>query len=145
MRGFTRLTWNTEYTWISRYVYTSYYGRDYVAQALPIGYPTGPDSSRLHVRVTWDPRVAWQCTGLASRTWEGENDLDEPFVPGLPLPPVGELEGVAQVTDAFAGVARWWPASGVDLSLSLGWQRSEGARHVTGAVESGVLAGIALA
>jgi hypothetical protein len=31
----------------------------------------------------------------------------------------------------------------VDLSLSLGWQRSEGAGHVAGAVESGVLAGIA--
>jgi hypothetical protein len=75
--------------------------------------------------------VAVHRTRLA-HAWEGENDLDEPFVPGMPLPPVGELEGVAQVTDAFAGVARWWPASGVDLSLSLGRlaaQRRRPPRH----------------
>jgi hypothetical protein len=142
-RGFTRLTWNTEYTWISRYVYTSYYGRDFVAQSLPIGYPTGPDSRRLHARVTWDPRVDWQFTGLASRTWKGENDLDEPYVPGTPVPPVDKLEGVPVVTDSFTGVMRWWPASGVDLSLSLGFQRVENVAHVAGTVDRGAHAAIA--
>jgi hypothetical protein len=142
-RGFTRLTWNTEYTWISRYVYTSYYGRDYVTQSLPIGYPTGPDSRRLHVRVAWDPRVDWQFTGLASRTWKGENGLDDAYVPGTPVPPVDQLEGVPVVTDSFTGVMRWWPASGVDLSLSLGFQRVDGVAHVSGAVDKGVHAAIA--
>ena len=142
-RGFTRLTWNTEYTWLSRYVYTSFYGREFVAQDRPIGYPTGPDSRRLHVRATWDPRVEWQVEGLASRTWKGENDLDEGFVPGSPVPPVNQLEGVAEVTDAFAGVLRWWPASGVDLSVSAGWRRTVGAGHVAGEVENALHAGLA--
>jgi hypothetical protein len=142
-RGFTRLSWNTEYTWLSRYVYSSFYGRDFTAQDRPIGYPTGPDSRRLHVRVTWDPRVEWQVQALASRTWQGENDVDEPYVPGTPVPPVDELEGVAQVTDAFSGVLRWWPASGVDLSVSAGWRRTVGAAHVAGEVENGYHAGLA--
>jgi hypothetical protein len=131
--GFTRLTWNTEYTWISRYVYTSFFGRSFVAQGAPLGYPTGPDSRRLHVRLGWDPRVDWQLTGVVTRTWKGENGLDEPFVPGSPVPPVGTLEGVPETTDDATGTLRWWPASGVDLSLSLGWLRSDNAGHVTGA------------
>ena len=143
-RGFTRLTWNTEYTWISRYVYSSSYGRDYVAQSRPIGYPTGPDSRRLRARVTCDPRVAWQLSAHASRTWKGENDLDEPFVPGTPVPPVGELEGVPAMTDAFTGTIRWWPASGVDLSLSAGWTREENPDHVSGVVDRRAHAAFAL-
>ena len=131
--GFTRLTWNTEYTWLSRYVYTSFFGRAFTAQAVPLGFATGPDARRLRTRVSWDPRVDWQFTGIATRTWKGENDLDEPYLPGSPVPDVATLEGVAEVTDDATGTVRWWPASGVDLSLALGWQRSDGAAHVAGA------------
>ncbi len=141
--GFTRLTWNAEYTWLSRYVYTSFFGREFTAQAAPLGFPTGPDSRRLRVRVSWDPRVAWQLSGIATRTWKGENDLDEPFAPGSPVPPVGTLEGTPSVTDEMTGVLRWWPASGVDLSLALGWHRTENAGHVEGAAERGQHASLA--
>ena len=136
--GFTRLTWNTEYTWLSRFVYTSYFGRAFTAQGIPIGYPTGPDARRLRVRVSWDPRVAWQLTGVVSRTWKGENDLDEPFVPGTPQPPVNTLEGVVETLDDATGTLRWWPASGVDLSLSLGLDRAQNANHVSGDDRTGV-------
>ncbi len=135
--GFTRLTWNTEYTWLSRYVYTSFFGRAFTAQAAPLGFATGPDARRLRSRVSWDPRVDWQLTGIATRTWKGENGLDEPFIPGTPLPDVATLEGVAEVTDDATGILRWWPASGVDLSLSFGWQRSDGAGHVAGVERHG--------
>jgi len=135
--GFTRLTWNTEYTWLSRFLYTSFFGRAFTAQAAPIGFPTGPDARRLRTRWSWDPRLDWQLTGIATRTWKGENDLGEPFVPGSPLPDVATLEGVAEVTDDVTGVVRWWPASGVDLSLALGWQRREDADHVAGAERHG--------
>ena len=143
-RGFARLTWNAEYTWLSRFVYTSFFGRSFTAQALPLGYPTGPDSRRLHTRFTLDPRVDWQVTGLISRTWKGENGLDEPYVPGTPVPPVNVLEGVPTVTDVVTGIVRWWPASGVDLSLALGWSRTEDAGHVAGATLSGAHASLAL-
>ncbi len=141
--GFTRLTWNTEYTWLSRYVYTSFFGRAFTAQGAPLGFPTGPDSRRLRLRVSWDPHVDWQLTGISTRTWKGENDLDEPFVPGSPVPPVATLEGVSAVTDDVTGVLRWWPASGVDLSLALGWRRTDGAAHLAGATVRGTHASLA--
>jgi hypothetical protein len=140
--GFTRLTWNTEYTWMSRYVYSSFFGRSFVAQDQPIGFPTGPDSRRLRIRTTWDPRVAWQLTGIASRTWKGENDIDEPFMPGNPVPDVGTLEGIVETRDEAAGVLRWWPASGVDLSLSLGFARVQNANHVSGDERTGLTGSI---
>ncbi len=133
--GFTRLTWNTEYTWLSRYVYTSYYQREFAAQGAPLGFFTGPDSRRLHARLTWDPRVAWQLSAIVARTWKGENDLDEPFVPGGPVPPVSTLEGTPETTDDVTGVVRWWPASGVDLSCSAGRRTRHDAAHVAGATE----------
>jgi hypothetical protein len=135
--GFTRLTWNTEYAWLSRYVYSSFFGRSFTAQSVPLGFPTGPDSRRLRARVSWDPRVDWQLTGITTRTWKGENDLDEPFQPGDPVPPVTELEGVATVVDDLTGIVRWWPASGVDLSLAAGWRRIESSGHVPGASSDG--------
>ena len=142
--GFTRLTWNAEYTFLSRYVYTSFFGRAFTAQSGPLGFPTGPDARRLRLRMSWDPRVDWQITGIAARTWKGENDLDEPFVPGTPPPPVSTLEGVAAVSDDFTGILRWWPASGVDLSLAAGWQRVDDAGHVPGATVRGTHASVAV-
>ena len=136
-RGITRLTWNAEYTWLSRYVYTSFFGRSFMAQAQPLGYFTGPDARRLHTRVTWDPRVDWQVSLVATRTWKGENGLDEPFIPGMRVPDVAALEGTPEVADDVTGIVRWWPANGVDLSLALGWQRRDGADHVAGAERHG--------
>jgi len=141
--GFTRLSWNTEYTWLSRYTYTSFFGREFTSQGIPIGFPTGPDARKLHVRITWDPRVAWQLSGVVERTWKGENNFDEPFIPGSPVPDVGKLEGIVQTTDDATGVLRWWPASGVDLSLSLGFSRTANVDHVQGNDQDGVHGAIA--
>lgn len=132
--GFTRLSWNAEYTWLSRYVYTSFFGRDFTAQSQPLGYFTGPDARRLHTRLTWDPRDEWQLTAIVTRTWKGENDLDEPFIQGTPVvPPVQTLEGTPEITDDVTGIVRWWPASGVDLSIAAGLRRTDAAGHVPGA------------
>jgi hypothetical protein len=143
-RGFARLTWNAEYTWLSRFVYTSFFGRDFTAQGEPLGFPTGPDSRRLRTRLTWDPRVEWQLSGIVTRTWRGESGLAVPYVPGTPVPPVGELAGTPEVTDDIAGIVRWWPASGVDCSLSLGWRRTDGAGHVPGSNTSGAFGSVAV-
>jgi hypothetical protein len=87
--------------------------------------------------------VAWQVTGIVSRTWKGENDFDEPFIPGSPVPDVGQLEGIVQTTDEASGVLRWWPASGVDLAVSLGFQRVQNANHVSGDEQTGLTGSIA--
>ena len=131
IRG-TRVTWNAEYTRTSRYLYTSFYGREFEAQDLPIGYPTGPDAERFRARVSWDPNVDWQVSTIATRTVKGENDLDEGFFPGNPVEPAFEFEGTPETTRALEGALRWWPASGVDLSLRAGREWVTNAAHAEG-------------
>jgi hypothetical protein len=133
MIGKSRLTWNGEYTRVWRYVYTSYFGRAFEAQGMPLGFPTGPDSRRVRVRGTWDPSVAWQLFARAAQTDRGENSLDEPYVPGAPRFSGADFEGVVERTrEADLGL-RWWPAGGVDIALSGGWFRIENRDHLAGA------------
>lgn len=126
------LAWNVEFTRLSRYVYTSFFGRAFEAQGAPLGFPTGPDARRLRVRVTANPSVDWQVSAIASRTDKGENDLEEPFVPGDPVPPVGVLAGVVERTRTLEGELRAFPASGIDLAIRFGRAWSENAGHVPG-------------
>lgn len=136
IRG-TRFGWNTEYTRISRYTYTSFYGRAYVAQGRPIGFPTGPDSERLRVRLSWDPDPAWQVNVSAARTVRGESGLDVPFTPGDDIEPgVWSFAGTPERARRVEGGIRWWPAGGVDLSLALARERTQDAGHVAGASTS---------
>jgi len=134
-----RLTWGGELTHVWRYVYTSFFDREYSAQGEPLGFPTGPDARRLRLRGAWDPSVDWQVFGRLTLTDKGENRLGEPYVPGDPKPAPGSFQGVIERTrDVEAGL-RWWPAGGVDVSVAGGWRRVEDAGHVPGAVESGSL------
>jgi hypothetical protein len=129
----TRVNWNTEYTWMSRYVYTSFFGRSFAAQDIPLGFPTGPDSRRFRARVSWDPDTRWQLGAIAARTEAGEEGLADASVPGQPVPDVGTLAGTVERTRTLEGVLRWWPAGGVDLSLRAGREWTENAGHVAGA------------
>ena len=131
--GEMRLDWNTEYTWLSRYVYTSSFGRSYVAQDLPLGFPAGPDSRTFRARVSCDPAVDWQLAMVASRTRTGEGGLEHPFVPGTPVPDVATLAGTVEQVRSLECAVRWWPASGVDVSLRAGREWIANAGHVTGA------------
>jgi hypothetical protein len=130
--GASRLSWGGEYTRLSRYVYTSYFGRAYEAQGAPLGFPTGPDSRRIALRAAVDLDVDWQLLARASRTDQGEGSLDEPFVPGSPRPSVGSFEGVVEQTRDLEAGLRWWPASGVDLRALAGYRWVENEAHVTG-------------
>lgn len=118
--GGTRMTWGGEYTRLSRYVYTSFFGQGYQVHGDPLGFPTGPDVARLRLRAAWDVTESIQLLARVTRTDKGENDLDEPFVPGVTRarPPVMTFEGVVERTRTIEVGARLWPAGGVDL---LGW------------------------
>lgn len=129
----TRLTWNVEYTRLSRYVYTSYYGRAHTARGVPLGSPIGPDARRLRVRISWDLTPAWQGSVVVSRTDRGEGGLGQPFVPGSPLADPMRFAGVVETSRTLGAEARWWPASGVDAALRVGRERVEHACHVSGA------------
>lgn len=128
-----RVTWGTEYTRVSRWVYTSFFGRAFAARGEPIGFPTGPDARRVRVRGALDLSLSLQMLAAVALTERGANGLDEPYLPGGPRPDPWEFEGVTErAREAEAG-ARWWPASGVDVTLRGRWRRTENAGHVPGA------------
>lgn len=130
--GPSRLSWGGELTRLSRYVYTSFFGRTYEAQGAPLGFPLGPDSRRIALRGGLDLGADWQLLARASRSDKGENGLDEPFVPGSPPVSVGTFEGVVEQTRDLEAGLRWWPASGVDLRALAGYRWIDNEDHVAG-------------
>jgi len=140
----TRLSWNGEYTRLSRYVYTSFFGREAASQGIPLGFPTGPDASRLTLDMRWDPSADWQVIALAARTEKGENDLGEPFVPGSPRPPIWTFEGVLERARSAELGLRWWPAGGVDAAVTGGYEWRENVNHVSGVDRHGAIGSITL-
>ncbi|HYM81478.1 MAG TPA: capsule assembly Wzi family protein [Candidatus Limnocylindria bacterium] len=133
----TRLTWGAEYTRLTRFVYTSFFGRDFESHDRPLGFPTGPDSRRVRAHGAWDLSAEWQIAAAAARTDRGENALDEPFLPGSPAVRTHEFEGVVEETRELEVGVRYWPMSGVDLALSGGYRWIDDAGHVPGARSRG--------
>src|SRR5262245_15759091 len=121
--GRTRVTWGGEWTRLSRYVYTSFFGRDYQVQGRPIGFPTGPDARLIRLRVGWDLDADWTLFARAVHGDKGENDIDEPFVPGSGgSTSASHFEGIIETTRQVELGARWWPASGVYVSATAGYR-----------------------
>lgn len=132
VRG-TRVTWDTELTRLTRFVYTSFNDRSFVIAGEPLGFPTGPDSRRLRVRAAWDPRVDVQLDAIATRTDRGESGLDSVYVPGSPRVDVASFAGVVESTRHFEVGFRYWPASGIDVRLAAGSDWVRNVDHVEGA------------
>ncbi len=133
--GRTRVVWGTEYTRLTRYVYTSFFGRRFTAQDRPLGFPTGPDARRIRLRVACDLSYDWQLSAAASRTDKGENDLDEPFVHRVSPTNSESFEGVVERRHELEVGLRFWPESGVDLSLLAGYRWTENLGHARGVSE----------
>ncbi len=127
-----RVTWGGEWTRLSRFVYTSFFGRDYVLEGKPIGFPTGPDARRIRLRAGWDPSADWTLFAVATHNDKGENNLDEPFIPGSPRVQSSHFEGVVETTRDLESGVRYWPASGVYVSVSGGYRWIDDDEHVTG-------------
>jgi hypothetical protein len=141
----TRVTWGGEFTRITQFVYTSYFGRDFVAQGRPLGFPVAPDARRVRLRVGWDPSVAWQLNAVAAETWKGENSLADPFVPGPGASAdAAKFLGVVEVTREIEAGIRWWPAGGADFEIHAGYRRVEDAGHVAGVNSNGAYGRFAL-
>jgi len=130
--GGSRVGWGGEFTRITRFVYTSWFGRDYQSLGRPLGFPIAPDMRHVRVRTTWDPGPDWQLQLLATHTDKGENELDEPFIPHSPRVDAFKFEGVVETTREIEARARWWPASGVDLAIGGGYRWVENPSHVLG-------------
>jgi hypothetical protein len=132
-----RFNWGAELTRLTRYVYTSFFGRDHALEGEPLGFPTGPDARRVRVRLGWDPDPDWGVSLVATHTDKGENSIDEPFLPGSPRIDSFQFEGVVERTREIELGARWWPASGVDLQVTAEWRSVSNAAHVPGRLDHG--------
>ena len=139
-----RVTWGGEWTRVSRYVYTSYFGRDYAVMGKSIGFPTGPDARRIRLRAGWDPGVDWTVFGIATHHDQGQNNLDEPFIPGSLDVQSSQFEGVVETTRDLELGVRYWPASGVYVSLSGGYRWIDNTAHVLGQTTRTALATLEL-
>ena len=129
----TRLVWNGEYARLTRFVYTSFFGAQALAQNRPIGYPTGPDAHRLTLFVACDPNEDFQLSLDAERLELGESGLDVSFTPGSGnTPDPWSHAGVVETTRAVGAGLRWWPAAGVDVGVHGRYRRRENADHVAG-------------
>lgn len=139
-----RITWGVELTRISRWVYTSFFGRTHAARGEPVGFFTGPDARRVRVRGALDLSASFQVLAAATHTTRGEGRLDDPFVPGVTGGGGWSFAGVAEsAREAEAGL-RWWPASGVDLAVSGGFRRVRDAGHLAGAAAGEGFASLSL-
>jgi hypothetical protein len=127
-----RVSWGAEYTRLTRYVYTSFFGRSFALGDVPLGFPTGPDARRVRVRGTWDPSADWQVFASAARTDLGESGLGVPFVPGSSVEDPGTFAGIVETSRDLEVGVRYWPASGVDLTLSAGHLWVDDAGHLPG-------------
>jgi len=134
--GGARLTWNAEYTRLSRYVYTSYYGRSHTVRGASLGAPIGPDARRLRLRISCDPSEAWQLSLFAAQTDRGESGLASAFVPGSPVPDPMTFEGVVETTRTLEAEVRWWPASGVDAAVRVGREHLDDPGRLLGEARS---------
>lgn len=140
--GSGRILHGAELTRLTRYVYTSFFGRDYVVDDRSIGYPYGPDLRRVMLRAGWDPNVDWNFTVRATHTDKGENDLDEPFLPNSPRVDAFQFEGVVENLRDVEGSVTWGPASGVELGITVGKSWTRNAGHVAGARTGNTWAGL---
>jgi hypothetical protein len=139
-----RIAWGVEFTRLSRYVYTSFFGRAHAAEGMPLGFPTGPDARRVRVRVAADLGEDWQAVARATLTDRGEGALDDPYLPGSPRPSAFGFAGVVERERDLEAGLRWWPATGVDLALLGGYARAEDAGHAAGATRERIRATLAV-
>jgi hypothetical protein len=135
--GRTRVSWGGEFTRITRFVYTSFFGRDHVLQDRALGFPVAPDVRRIRLRTAWDLGPDWQLSARVTHTDKGENDLDEPFMPRSPRVDSFQFEGVVEKTREVEFGLRWWPASGVNLHLAGAYHWVDNSNHLRGAADRG--------
>jgi hypothetical protein len=127
-----RATGGVEATRVSRYVYTSFFGRAFETHSEPLGWPDGPDALRIALRMGWDPNDAWQLGLRAADQKLGNSGLEDPFIPGSPDVDVWKFTPPSERTRELEGTVRWWPRSGVDLMLGAGRRWIDDAGHVEG-------------
>jgi hypothetical protein len=121
-----------ELTKVLRYVYATYYDRDFLLSGDPLGYVAGPDTERLRAEARADPAVDWSATLTLDWTRRGRGFLGEAWSPEVPVDPWSTLdldEPVEHVVTVLA-TAEWVPRDTIRASSGVGYRWSRNARGV---------------
>jgi hypothetical protein len=127
-----RLSWRGELTRVYRFVYTVYYGEDFVHQEEPIGYPTGPDSRTLRADFQYDFSSDWFADISGIQVEQGEGGIHEYYDPDGPPVSGSEFAGVVETNRIIRTGLAWTPRDGVVLRGDWSYRWRDNAEHVEG-------------
>ncbi|MBI5837298.1 MAG: hypothetical protein HZB25_08640 [Candidatus Eisenbacteria bacterium] len=139
-------TLRVEWTRIRNYVYSVFYGEDYIHHGSSLAYPLGPDLERLTGRVSVDlcPDVkAWVAADYLAKGEGALGDYLDVSHPGIQSPP-GELQGVVEKTLRLDAGALFFARDNLQARGSLGWNRTRNAGHLEGVRRDEVVGALSL-
>jgi hypothetical protein len=138
-----------EWSRVWRYVYSVFYGQNFIHEGVPLGYPHGPDSRVLDLEGAIDVYRGLEVGAKTMRIEHGEDGLGVAWDPDDPAQAgadASEFGGVVERQWQLLGTARYRlpPALEVNLELGGAWVRNAAHRSedVTGMVGR-VVVGIA--
>ena len=141
------LTARGEWTRVWRYVYSVFYGADFIHEGTPLGYPHGPDSRVAHLDLALEVRPGLQLGAIGERIEHGEDGLgvfwdpDDPAQAGIDASDFG---GTVERQWRLMGTTRYRLAPFFELDLQLGgaWVRNanHGGEDVSGITGRAVVA-----
>ena len=124
-----------EYSRVYNYVYSTFYGEDFIHHGRPLGAPQGPDSKALFAGLTVATSAAFEARLAGTWTDLGEGTLGTSFDPDSAYaePPSGStLSGVVERTRSLEAGVRFWPRDGIDLDLGVARQWTDDVDHQAG-------------
>ena len=127
-----RGTARVEYTRVYNYVYSVFYGEDFIHHSKPIGWPAGPDSRVLHAALAVARDASLEATLAGTRSDRGEGALGRFFDPDSGAASGSALSGVVERRHALEGSLRFWPRDGIDVAVGLAREWTSNAGHVAG-------------
>ncbi len=121
-----------EYTRVYNFVYSTFYGEDFIHHGRPIGAPEGPDSRSFHAAVAVATCAALEGRLAATWTAHGEGALGRFFDPDSGTASGSRLSGVVEHERTVEAGLRLWPRDGVDLEVALARQWIDDVAHQPG-------------
>ncbi len=125
-----------EYTRVYRYVYSVFYGADFIQHGKPIGYPLGPDSRAILVDARLAPSADWELGLKAEKQDLGEGVLGQFYDPSGPPASGSQFGGVVETTKRLTASVRAFPRDGVDVRVEAARAWVTNAAHVSGATSA---------
>lgn len=130
-RGSLRL----EFSRVYNYVYSTFYGENFIHHDRPIGFPEGPDRRSLHARLEVATSAAFEARLAATWVDRGEGALGRFFDPDSGGAAGSVLSGIVEHRRTLECGARFLPRDGVDVGATLARQWIADVDHQPGVDE----------